>query len=82
MNGAELLASDEEKYLSMLSLAEGNLPEADFAAWLRAHLRGGAAGEVNEPSVAYETAKRARKPAARRAAAALSAGGHTGRRVV
>ena len=70
MNGAELLASDEEKYLSMLSLAEGNLPEADFAAWLRAHLRGGAAGEVNEPRVAYETPKRARKPAARRIAAA------------
>lgn len=70
MNNAELVASDEEKYLSVLSLAEGKLPEADFAAWLRAHLRGGAACEVNETRAAYQTAKRARKPAGRRTAAA------------
>ncbi len=35
LNDAELLAADEDKYLAMLQLAEGNLDEAGFAAWLR-----------------------------------------------
>lgn len=39
LNGSTLLASDEEKYTAMLALAEGSLPEAEFAAWLRERIR-------------------------------------------
>jgi death-on-curing protein len=39
LNGADLVASDEEKYVAMLALAEGRLPEREFAAWLRERLR-------------------------------------------
>ncbi len=35
LNGAELIASDEDKYVAMLRLAEGSLSEQEFAAWLR-----------------------------------------------
>src|SRR5215467_5438871 len=34
LNGAELVATDEEKYVVMLALAEGKLAEHDFATWL------------------------------------------------
>lgn len=37
LNGAKFDAGDEEKYVATLSLAEGKLAEADFAAWLRQH---------------------------------------------
>lgn len=53
LNGARLQASDEDKYVQMLSLAEGSLSEAEFASWLRAHLRVDAGGKVNEPRVRY-----------------------------
>ena len=52
LNDARLEASDEDKYVAILALAEGHLPEADFAAWLRRHLRTEAAGGVNEPRAA------------------------------
>lgn len=39
LNGADLVASDEEKYTCMLHLADGTLDEADFARWLREHLQ-------------------------------------------
>lgn len=39
LNGASLEASEDEKYASMLALAEGKSSECEFAAWLRAHLR-------------------------------------------
>ena len=38
LNDANLVASDEEKYIAMLGLAEGSLGETDFADWLRTHL--------------------------------------------
>lgn len=44
LNGARLLANDLELYPQYLGLAEGSLSEADFAAWLRSHLRGQARG--------------------------------------
>jgi death-on-curing protein len=53
MNDVELLASDEEKYLRMLSLAEGSLDEAGFAAWLRPLLKLDAGMSVNEPRARY-----------------------------
>jgi death-on-curing protein len=37
LNGQELIATDADCVLNMLELATGNLPEADFAAWIRCH---------------------------------------------
>jgi death-on-curing protein len=53
MNDVELVASDEEKYLRMLALAEGSLDEAGFAGWLRPLLKLGAGKAVNEPRARY-----------------------------
>src|SRR5688572_13106241 len=38
LNGAELSATDGEKYVAMMALAEGKLAERDFAAWLRSRV--------------------------------------------
>lgn len=38
-NGKELLASDADSLPVMLSVAEGSMPEKEFAAWLRAHMQ-------------------------------------------
>jgi death-on-curing protein len=35
LNGADLKASQDEKYLTILSLAQGTLREADLAHWIR-----------------------------------------------
>ena len=40
LNGAELVATAEEKYGVVMSLAAGDLEEAGLAKWLRAHLAG------------------------------------------
>jgi len=49
LNGADILADDEEKYVAMLALAEGSLAEAEFAAWLREHIKLDTANHINEP---------------------------------
>jgi len=59
LNGAELVATDEEKYLTMLALAEGKLAERDFAAWLRERVRTRGRGEAHEPRPAYKAKARA-----------------------
>ncbi|MBL0223347.1 MAG: Fic family protein [Xanthomonadales bacterium] len=48
LNGADIAASDEEKYVAMLSLSEGSLSESEFAAWLREHIRLDTANHINE----------------------------------
>ncbi|MEO8998705.1 MAG: type II toxin-antitoxin system death-on-curing family toxin [Rhodanobacter sp.] len=53
LNGADLDASDEDKYVTMIALAEGSLPEAEFAAWLRKHIKLDAGKRVNEPRARY-----------------------------
>ncbi len=53
LNDAQLVASDEEKYIAMLKLAEGSLTEAEFSTWLRAHLVLAADNTVNEPHAPY-----------------------------
>ncbi len=53
LNDAELIATEEEKYIAMLSLAEGRLEETAFAEWLRPRLVLSAADRVNEPKAAY-----------------------------
>lgn len=58
LNGAELVATDEEKYVTMLALAEGKLAERGFAAWLRERLRLAPRGEAHEPRKAYRAKPR------------------------
>lgn len=53
INGADLDAGDEDKYITMLALAEGRLAEAEFAAWLRQHIRLSGHRRVNEPRARY-----------------------------
>ena len=49
LNGVEISASDEDKYVMMLELAEGSLDEAGFADWLRSHIRPTPRLGVHEP---------------------------------
>lgn len=49
LNDIDLDASDEDKYLTTLALAEGTLAEKDFAAWLRRHISITHGGRVQEP---------------------------------
>lgn len=53
LNGVDLVASDEEKYVTMVALAEGGLPEIELAAWLREHIRLDAGSSVNELPTRY-----------------------------
>ncbi|MQP76499.1 type II toxin-antitoxin system death-on-curing family toxin [Stenotrophomonas sp. MYb238] len=53
LNDGQLVASDEEKYIAMLRLAEGSTSEAEFAAWLRPRIRIDAGGRVQEPCANY-----------------------------
>lgn len=53
LNGVDLDASDEDKYVTMIALAEGSLSEADFATWLRQHIKLDGAKRLNEPRARY-----------------------------
>jgi death-on-curing protein len=53
LNNALLVAGDEEKYVAMLSLAEGSLSESDFAGWLRAHMKLQPRKDVQEKRARY-----------------------------
>jgi death on curing protein len=48
MNGVELVADDDARYVSILALAESKLSEQEFAAWLRNHLHGAQRKQVND----------------------------------
>ena len=50
LNGVELLADDQAKYISILALAEGTLGEHEFASWLRTNLKLPKHLQVNEPA--------------------------------
>ena len=60
LNGAELVATDEDKYVKMLALAGGKLAERDFAGWLRERLRLAPRGEAHEPRKPYRAKPRRR----------------------
>lgn len=65
LNHAELDATADEKYVTILGLAEGRIGETEFADWLRAHLRLDAPGDaVQEPQPRHLPRKRARRRAA------------------
>lgn len=53
LNDGHLAATDEEKYIAMLRLAEGSTTEAEFATWLRPRIRIDAGGRVQEPRANY-----------------------------
>ena len=57
LNDANLVASEEEKYVQMLALAEGTLSEPDFAAWLRPRLKLESGKAVHEPGTRYRRAR-------------------------
>lgn len=59
LNGAELNAPAEEKYLTILALAEGKLSAEEFAVWLRAHIPPPARDQVQEPRAAYKSRSKA-----------------------
>ena len=54
LNSAILKADDLELYPVYIALAEGSMPEDEFADWLRQHLVLAAKGNVNEPQAAYQ----------------------------
>jgi len=60
LNGAEPVATDEEKYVAMLALAEGKLAERDFAAWLRERLQLAPRGEAHQTRKPYRAKPRRR----------------------
>jgi death on curing protein len=65
LNDAELIATDEEKYVAMLALAEGKLAERDCATWLRERLQLAPRGKAHESSrKAYRANPRRRRPKA------------------
>lgn len=53
LNDVELEASQEHKYVQTLGLAAGEIPEAEFSAWIRKHARFKGEPKVNEPRARY-----------------------------
>ena len=53
LNGAVLAADDLALYPRYVALAEGSLSEAEFAAWLREHIRLAGNKRVNEEHASY-----------------------------
>ncbi|KAA0072110.1 type II toxin-antitoxin system death-on-curing family toxin [Rhodanobacter sp. T12-5] len=53
LNGGRLDADDLALYPQYLALAEGSLPEAEFATWLRQHISIDGKKRVNEPLARY-----------------------------
>lgn len=59
LNGVEFPGLGEEKFLTILALAEGRMTVEEFARWLRAHIPPVARNEVHEPKTAYRRRRRA-----------------------
>lgn len=59
LNGCELPGLGDEKYLTILALAEGRMTVEEFARWLRAHLPPSRQNEIHEPRPTYKRRKRA-----------------------
>lgn len=53
LNGATLEAGDLTLYPIYLALAEGSMPETEFAAWLRRHIQMEPSTDVHEPAPHY-----------------------------
>ena len=61
LNNAELVATAEEKYLTIIALAEGKLPVEDFAQWLREHMTTRHRDQIQEPKKCYKARARMKK---------------------
>lgn len=59
LNGADLTAPMEERYVAILALAEGSWTVDEFASWLRRSVRVLPRTEIHEPRKAYRKRKRA-----------------------
>ena len=59
LNGVEFPGLGEEKFLTILALAEGRMTVEEFARWLRAHIPPAKQHEVHEPKASYRRRKRA-----------------------
>ncbi|MGH8111577.1 MAG: type II toxin-antitoxin system death-on-curing family toxin [Rhodanobacteraceae bacterium] len=59
LNAVEFAANYEDKYVTMIALAEGKLSERESAAWLRRHIALAPRDQVNEKPPRY---RHARKP--------------------
>lgn len=57
INSYRLNATDEDKYLSILALAQGDISEKDFAAWLRERIETEPDDEVHEQKANYKAGK-------------------------
>lgn len=67
LNHAQLEASADEKYLTILSLADGRIGETEFATWLRSRLKLDLQGSgVQEPRSAYSAKTSAKTTKARK----------------
>jgi len=53
LNGGILTEDDLELYPQYIGLAEGSVTEAEFAEWLRAHIKIIKNGEIQEPKKGY-----------------------------
>lgn len=53
LNDTDIVATAEQKYLTMLALAEGHLTAEEFASWLRTHSGPIASSQVQEPAAKY-----------------------------
>ncbi len=51
LNGEDLEATKEEKYLTVLRVADGSVSEEELADWMRSHLRADTGEEDAEPTV-------------------------------
>ncbi len=58
LNGTNLVATSEEKFLTFLALGEGRLSLEELTAWLRAHIPPIARDRVQEPAPRYKARKR------------------------
>lgn len=48
LNDIEFSTNDEDKYVTILALAEGKLSEREFAAWLRRHIAVTSGNQIHE----------------------------------
>lgn len=61
LNGAELVAEIQDKYIATLALAEGKLSVEHFATWLRLHMSQRPRDRLQEPVARYRVRKRKKK---------------------
>ncbi|HSW12764.1 MAG TPA: type II toxin-antitoxin system death-on-curing family toxin [Solimonas sp.] len=57
LNGADLVADSDEKYLTFLALGEGRLGVEQLAQWLREHIPAIPRDQVQEPASRYRSRK-------------------------